>query len=43
MKSLFHITANVYLNFDVERIMGCDADQADYLRDSLLNWSKQDA
>ncbi len=35
------VASDVQLYLDLKRMPGRNADQADYLRDSLLNWSKQ--
>ncbi|MBQ7177831.1 MAG: hypothetical protein IJS08_10500 [Victivallales bacterium] len=37
------VVSDVQLYLDLKRMPGRNADQADYLRDSLLNWSKQHA
>ena len=37
------VVSDVQLNLDLKRMPGRNQDQADYLRDTLLNWSKENA
>ena len=37
------VVSDVQLNLDLKRMPGRNQDQADYLRDTLLNWSNENA
>ena len=37
------VVSDVQLYLDLKRMPGRNQDQADYLRDTLLNWSKENA